>query len=105
MKTGQMITNQIKYFFLFCLQLILSYPSIFAQEVIIIEKTRQVEISLEEEELSILEHNQSTKLFQEQLNQYGRETVYYSSLEPLITFDAYTKNRTKKGKSDKVELL
>ena len=69
-----------------------------AQEVVMLKKTRHLDISIEDDNLKILEKNHESKKFLKNVTQYANDAIFYSSMEPLVEFEAYTKVPHKKGK-------
>ncbi len=72
-----------------------------AQEVIILEKKRDINISLVQKRLVINEENRLTKKFLKNINRHTSESVYYSSLNPLLKIEAQTRVLDKKGRYKK----
>lgn len=93
----------MKNYPLFIFSLILSVMSAtaVAQEVIILEKKRDINISLVQRRLVITEENKLTKKFLKNINRHTSESVYYSSLDPLLEIEAQTRALDKKGRYKK----
>ena len=70
----------------------------FGQEAVVLEKTRHLDILLEQGELQITEANHTETEFLENINMHARDVVFYSEMDPLLSFEAFTKIPHKKGK-------
>jgi len=70
--------------------------TLFSQEAIIKQKERKLTINIEDANLSIEEHNRTSKLFLKNIGLHTKDYVHFSSMEPLIDFNAITKVPGKK---------
>jgi len=72
------------------------------EEALILEKNRHLFLSIDNHDLKIIEKNETSTKFLDNVNQVNRDAVVYSSFDPMISFEAYTKVPTKNGKYKKV---
>lgn len=71
---------------------------IYAQDVDIIEKKCQLEITINKGKLAIVEKNYQSKLFINNFNNKTSETIYYWSFDSIQSMNAYSKIPLKDGK-------
>lgn len=73
------------------------------QEVIMLSKYQSLQVSLNGHQLSVFESNHVEKKFLENVNYHSRDYVYYSDLDPITSFEAYTELIISEKKSKKIK--
>lgn len=86
----------IKYFVISLLCTILSL-SAHSQDISIIEKSCHMDIKTFGSKINVTENYYLSKIFFKNLSNYSKDFIYYSSLDPIKKFEAYTKVPNNKG--------